>query len=130
MTTTATQIKWADGDTAAAAMRVWCELVERHAIMPSQAITDRQLAKFTGLAERDIIDLVRLLAEQDYPVIATCSGGRYIEKDPAVVRAYGERLHDRAKKIHVRARIFLDLADRMDAAGPEIDSTGQRRLFA
>lgn len=102
---------------------------------PREALSDREIARRAGVAEREVIELAASLAEtEDVAVIATCregrrgGGGRYVCRDPQAVRAYAEQLHARARAIHGRAKRYRDLASRM-AAGGLIDGS-QARLFS
>lgn len=98
-----------------------------NATTPERALTDAEVAKLAGIHTREVIDLVKSLAvDLDVGVLA-CEAGRYIETDPARVRAYGERCHKRAANIHDRGWTYIRLADRMEAKR-RTETTGQRRL--
>lgn len=124
-------------EVSESARRLWCVLLDAHALSPDEAMADRVAANRVPCAVRNVIDLALELTRIDVAVLATCGTrgssragkGRYIESDPALIRAYGESQHQRAIAIHGRGKAFTDLADRIDARRA-VDSAGQRRLFA
>lgn len=119
-----------------AALRVLAVLQSAHADSPDTAIVDPEIGKRARVATRKVVVLSRELAEkQGIAVLASCgenrSGrrgkGRYIEKDPMKIRAYGEGLHRRAGNIHDRAWVYLRLADRKESERP-VEANGQMRM--
>lgn len=121
---------------AAAAQVVLRALEYAGAQSTATALPDREISRRTGLPQRDIIDLAEALAEMDIAVLASCGDsrggrarkGRYIERDPAKVRDYGERLQKRAAQIHQRAWNYIRLAERMEARR-KVETNGQGRMF-
>jgi hypothetical protein len=114
------------------------ELLRRlDATAPDRAVTDREIAGKVHCPVRNVIDHVVELAGVGIAILASCGKrgagargkGRYIEVDAGRVLAYSKGLHGRAKKIHMRAKHYRDLARRMEEQNA-IDSRGQRRLFA
>lgn len=118
------------------AMKVLAVLEGGGACSPAAAMTDAEIARRTGIPCRDIIDLALELAEIDVAVLASCGSsregragkGRYLECDPAKVRAHGEALHRRAATIHRRGWMFKRLANRMEAKR-KVETNGQGRLW-
>jgi hypothetical protein len=134
---------------SAEALRVLGVLHRLRARCAEEAVCDAVLAREAGVAVRNVIDLAEELAVMDVAVVATCgkrhpplagathSGatqgaqtakGRFITDDPALIREYAGRLHDRAIAVHGRAKTYSDLADRLDAKRGPVDSRGQGRL--
>ena len=105
--------------------------LRRCAFTPSCAKTDREIARATGLAQRDVIDLSDELIRAGYGVVAACTPpmGRFLTDDPDVLRGYAERLYSRGRKIMRRAHDVGRVAEVCDSRTAGIDSTGQRRLF-
>ena len=113
------------------------ELLRRaNATAPERALTDRVVASRVHCPVREVIDLAAEIETLDVAVLASCGSasgssagkGRYIEADPLKVRAYSNALHSRAKSIHMRAKRYRRLAERMEE-NAAVDSRGQRRLF-
>lgn len=92
------------------------------------ALPDHEAAARANVPQRDVIDRVVELLAEDVAILAG-ELGRYIESDPSAIREYAEKLHDRAKAIHGRARRYDDCADRLEAR-QGVNADGQRRLFA
>ncbi len=117
------------------AKRVLDALRSAGANCPERAMPDAKIAASAKVAARDVIDMAGELVAIDVAVLATCGKGRdgkrgkgrFICANPAWVRKYAEKLHARARAIHMRAKSFRLLADRMDARRSP-DSTGQHRI--
>lgn len=117
---------------SAAAQRVHTALIAYGADTPDKAMTDAAIAAAARVPTRNVIELVEELAAIDVAVLATCrdGGGRFLCRDPRMVRTYADKLHRRARNIHGRAAVYSALAERMDAKRLPADSQEQRRLFA
>lgn len=117
------------------ARRVLDALRSARADCPERAVTDARIAASAGVPARDVIDMAEELVALDVAVLATCGKGRdgkrgkgrFICPNPVWVRQYAAKLHARARAIHMRAKSFRLLADRMDARQSP-DSTGQHRI--
>ncbi len=128
----------ADGAAVSAeAMRVLAVLHRLKATRADEAVCDAVLAREARVPQRNVIELAEELAAIDIAVVASCgttrSGGvgkgRFITTDPRLIREYANGLHSRAVAIHGRAKVYSDLAARLDAKRMPVDSTGQGRMF-